>query len=191
MNSTERWLPVPGWDGLYEVSDEGRVRSLARVVMRRNGVALRVRSRDLVASPEPNGHLQVSLKSPGVRSQRRIHQLVLEAFVGPRPPGHETCHNDGDPSNNRLENLRWDTQSENTRDRVVHGTHNESSKSVCPRGHLLTAPNLTRHHAANGVRSCLACARTWALVRRRGGRFDVDLADAKYLEIMTALHLRT
>lgn len=57
------------------------------------------------------------------RAHRQIgvHVLVLEAFVGPRPDGMEGCHNDGDPSNNRLSNLRWDTPLANWSDRRKHG----------------------------------------------------------------------
>lgn len=51
-----------------------------------------------------------------------IHRLVLEAFVGPCPRGHEACHNNGNPADNRLENLRWGTREDNLRDIVRHGT---------------------------------------------------------------------
>ena len=51
-----------------------------------------------------------------------IHVLVLEAFVGPRPDGHEACHNDGNTHNNDVSNLRWDTPANNQQDRVRHGT---------------------------------------------------------------------
>lgn len=54
---------------------------------------------------------------------KKVHQLVLEAFVGLCPDGMEACHNDGNPENNDLHNLRWDTRSENTKDAVKHGTH--------------------------------------------------------------------
>jgi len=55
--------------------------------------------------------------------QKCIHRLVLFAFVGPPPSEkHECCHNDGDPSNNNLSNLRWGTKKENQADRKVHGT---------------------------------------------------------------------
>lgn len=67
------------------------------------------------------GYLQVALQSVGVRVERKVHQLVLETFVGPRPEGMEVCHNDGNKKNNSLSNLRWGTKSENTKDRRNHG----------------------------------------------------------------------
>lgn len=53
----------------------------------------------------------------------KVAVLVLLAFVGPRPKGMECCHNDGDPENNSLDNLRWDTHSSNVYDAIRHGTH--------------------------------------------------------------------
>jgi hypothetical protein len=53
---------------------------------------------------------------------RRVHRLVLEAFVGPAPEGEEGCHNDGNPANNALGNLRWDSHPSNMADQVAHGT---------------------------------------------------------------------
>jgi hypothetical protein len=61
--------------------------------------------------------------SPGGRSQTTaVHRIVLEAFVGPCPEGMECCHNDGNPRNNNVTNLRWDTRSANQMDSVRHGT---------------------------------------------------------------------
>jgi len=68
------------------------------------------------------GHTRVDLMDGKTRHLRYVHRLVLEAFVGPCPPGMEVCHNDGNPANNRLDNLRWDTHRENMRDRFKHGT---------------------------------------------------------------------
>lgn len=67
----------------------------------------------------PFGHLRVSLNN---RELYRVHRLVLTAFVGPCPEGLEGCHNDSNPTNNYLANLRWDTPSANRRDAVRHGS---------------------------------------------------------------------
>ena len=66
----------------------------------------------------PSGHVSVSL---GRNNSQCVHKLVLLAFVGAAPEGHECCHNNGDPSDNRIENLRWGTRSENNIDAVKHG----------------------------------------------------------------------
>jgi len=74
------------------------------------------------------GHLVVSLCQNGKCYQRLVHRLVLEAFVGPCPPGMECCHYNGNSADNRLENLRWDTRSNNQKDRWIHGTSNRGEK---------------------------------------------------------------
>jgi hypothetical protein len=69
-----------------------------------------------------SGYFFFSLRRSGKNWQRGVHRLVLEAFVGPCPPGMEACHNNGIKTDNRLENLRWDTRKANARDRTLHGS---------------------------------------------------------------------
>lgn len=119
----ETWKAVPGYEGVYEVSDQGRVRSLDRYVqcsgpVKGAYVSLK-KGRLLRPGPSNYGHLSVVL---GRRQTRMVHDLVLRAFVGCPPAKHECCHNNGAPSDNRLENLRWGTRSENILDAVKHGT---------------------------------------------------------------------
>lgn len=68
------------------------------------------------------GYLQAHLYVNGETKSFRSHRLILEAFVGPCPEGLAACHNDGDRSNNRLSNLRWDTFANNQSDARRHGT---------------------------------------------------------------------
>lgn len=119
----ERWLPVVGFDGLYEVSDLGRVRSLARVVPHRSSGRLTLPERVMAGSRRATRKYQmVNLWKDGRQHAKYVHALVLEAFVGPRPPGYDACHYDGCVTNNRLDNLRWDTRSANMIDAMRHGT---------------------------------------------------------------------
>jgi hypothetical protein len=74
------------------------------------------------------GYLGICLKRSGRRVKRLIHRLVLEAFQEPCPDGMEACHNNGVRDDNRLENLRWDTRSENQLDRSRHGTDLNGTK---------------------------------------------------------------
>jgi hypothetical protein len=105
----ERWLPIPGYEGLYEVSDMGRVRSFRR------GAGGRM----LRPGRMPAGHMSVAL---GRGNSQCVHKLVLLAFVGPAPDRHECRHLNGVPADNRLENLKWGTRGENIRDAIAHGT---------------------------------------------------------------------
>lgn len=106
---SEIWAPIPGYEGLYEASTEGRVRN-------RHG---RIMKQDLSNKNRP----AVKLSSLGLARTRFVHHLVLEAFVGPCPEGLQCCHWDDDKSNNKLANLRWDTSSANAYDQVRNGKH--------------------------------------------------------------------
>ncbi len=120
--TNERWLPVVGFEGSYEVSDFGRVRSLDRIVIcsgpTKGTYESLKRGRMLRPGPMPGGHLSVVLGRDG--GSHCVHELVLVAFVGPRPAKLEARHGDGDEKNNRLDNLKWDTRGNNSRDKKWH-----------------------------------------------------------------------
>lgn len=75
-----------------------------------------------------SGYRQVALHIDGVQKGHHVHRLILEAFIGPCPEGLQVCHNDGDPSNNRLDNLRYDTCKGNEADKARHGTRMMGSR---------------------------------------------------------------
>lgn len=153
----EGWLPVVGYEGSYEVSELGRVRSLDRTVEGRRGPQ-RIRGKVLVAVRDVRlGHQLVNVCSDGKQRTRYVHQLVLEAFVGPRPDGMVCRHLNGDPTDNRIINLRWGTPSENIQDQLTHGTHANSKKSHCPQGHPYTPEN-TYLKRGGKARVCKICA---------------------------------
>lgn len=76
----------------------------------------------------PGGHLHIDLCRDGKVYPKNLHRLILEHFVGPCPPGMEACHNDGNPANNALANLRWDTHVANLNDKIVHGTFQQGER---------------------------------------------------------------
>ncbi len=130
MNSClEQWRPIPKWEGLYQVSDHGRVRSLPRVRKDRAGKVRRWPGKQLALVRDGNGYLRVNLSDLGRREARCVHGLVAEAFIGSRPESMEVCHNDGNRDNNALSNLRYGTALENQRDRRAHGTDPTGSRN--------------------------------------------------------------
>ena len=154
---TERWKPVVGYEGLYEVSSWGRVRSLDRVVIRSNGRSLTIRGKVLTPTPNSSGYPAVDLRGEGRRRMVTVHRLVAEAFLGPCPPGREVLHLDDDRSNPEVRNLRYGTRTENNLQCVRHGRHNNGSKTRCPRGHTYDDENTYR--APSGQRVCRRCRR--------------------------------
>jgi hypothetical protein len=114
-----QWKAIPGYEGFYEVSDQGQVRSVERTTSHGH----RRKQKVLRAGLDGGGYPKVDLSKDNKQTTRLIHQLVLETFVGPRPEGYETCHKDGVRSNNALKNLRYDTKSENAYDRSGHDRH--------------------------------------------------------------------
>lgn len=160
MDDAETWMPVVGYEGIYEVSSQGKVRSIPR----RDRMGRKVAGRLLSITNHPSGHHQVKLSRDGKYSQGKLHRIVLIAFVGAPPDGCEVLHRDGNPANNRIENLHWGTRSENLRDRVRHGTHHFANKTHCPQNHQYSPENT--HVTSDGRRMCRECLR----IRNRQSR---------------------
>ena len=121
----EIWKPVLHWEGLYEVSDLGNVRSLDRIIYRKNGVPMRHRGKALrpTLNEGRGGRLSVHLRDGNRAERREVHVLVCQSFHGPKPSeGMVAAHWDGDASNNKETNIRWATQAENMADAMRHGT---------------------------------------------------------------------
>lgn len=151
------WLPVTGWEGYYEVSSEGEVRSLDRYVTLSNGGKRRYKGKRLSPGVNRHGYPTVALTRPGKRQTMKVHRMVLTAFVGPCPDGMEACHNNGDRGDARLANLRWDTPSNNQRDRRRHGTDHQVNKTHCPQGHEYTPENTKVIPSRPTARYCRQC----------------------------------
>lgn len=118
-------LPESG----YRVGTDGSVWSCRRPGRPSGTPTLRRGEwRKLVASPDSNGYLTVKIAG----RTRKVHELILTAFRGSRPPGLECRHLNGNPADNRLRNLRWGTPTQNTTDRHRHGRRHGMAKLMEP-----------------------------------------------------------
>lgn len=144
---------ISGYPG-YRVGDDGSVWSCLELLNRGNGYERSIGSRwkqiKLQHAPsEP--YYTVNLHSETRAKTYRVHQLVLEAFVGKAPEGLEACHGDGNRATNALSNLRWDTRRSNCDDRAKHGTIARGDNS--PRSKLTSSQVLSirSEYAAGGI----------------------------------------
>jgi len=123
---SEIWKPVVGHEGRYEVSDRGRVRSVPRRIWTkaswRRPAHWRAYKGKILRPGRYCSSRHVSVVLGHGAAGSPVHQLVLRAFVGPRPKGKESLHINGKATDNRLSNLRYGTRSENLRDLWRHGT---------------------------------------------------------------------
>lgn len=164
----ELWRPVLGYEGQYEVSNLGNVRSLRF----RNGKCDTARQTPLpIGGTSRHGYRQCKLAG----RRRFIHNLVLEAFVGPRPPGTEGAHLNGQKADNRVENLAWKTHIENEADKVQHGTLLAGDRHPArlhpermAHGARNAATKLTEAQAASILAESAAGASQRALARKNG-----------------------
>jgi hypothetical protein len=125
INTMERWKWVVGYEGLYEVSDLGRVRSVDRVVRHSQHSTKNLLGRVLRPAPYiKSGRLGVLLCKEGVPRTTKVHRIVMAAWVGPCPDGCEVRHGPNGVSDNSVSNLSYGTRSENQLDRRRDGTDN-------------------------------------------------------------------
>lgn len=143
----EKWLPISGYEGRYEVSNYGNVRSTSRRWTSS-------KPRNLIPTNNRK-YLSVKLQKNHVKKMRLIHRLVLETFGSPCPPGMECSHLDGNAHNNRIENLKWETRVENLHRDVAHGkrtwaklTQNEVLEIKALKGKMLQREIAARYGIA-------------------------------------------
>lgn len=159
LTNSEIWKPVVGYEGLYKVSNLGRVKSLPRWIFAGLPNAWKKPAEILKGTIHTNGYVRVGLCKAGKVRLRYVHKLVLEAFVGSCPKGMETCHfPDQDRTNNHLNNLRWGTRKSNRQDQKIHGTYPSGINNPA----AILTPKLVRkiryfHEVKNKSIAWLAC----------------------------------
>lgn len=129
----EIWKDIYKYEGLYQVSNYGKIKSFPR--------KYQTKIRTLKPYKDKGGYLQVNLCKNNTTKTHKVHRLVLETFIGICPQGMEGCHNDGNPSNNFIKNLRWDTRKNNVKDAIKHNTHIDPPKLIGSKNHMTKFDN--------------------------------------------------
>ena len=111
------WKDIQDYEGWYQVSADGKIKSLDRVVPHKGNKQMRVKGRILKLILSEKGYLRVNLSREGHSKDFKVHQLVAQAFLGPCPEGMEVCHGVDGQQNNSLENLTYNTHTSNSRDK--------------------------------------------------------------------------
>lgn len=133
----ELWKTIEGFEGLYEVSNMGRIKALDRYVINNGGLQHKA-ERILKQNIQKNKHCMVVLCKNGKTYPKLVHRLVAIAFI-PNPQNKPVVdHIDTDPTNNKVENLRWTTVKENANNPLSRVNNSKSKK-----GHLYYGRPLT------------------------------------------------
>lgn len=168
----EKWKDIEGFEGYYQVSDHGRVRSLDRVVIRSDGKPQPCKGQIIIPKSisKHREYFDVCLSKKGIRTNNYVHILVAKAFVPNSNPNTNkyVLHKIPDKTNNYASNLKWGTSSENNHQRVSDGNDWESKKTHCPLGAPLDF--LVPSGVKRKKRDCQACMLTRSYLRRH----DVD-----------------
>lgn len=146
----ETWNPVVGYEGYYEVSSHGRVRSVDRVIAFKDGRVRAYKGKVLAQYPDGFGYLKVTLKKQDTGTRLHVHVIVAAAFLGPRPAGQQVCHNEGNHLDNRPSEMRYDTVAGNHADIKRHGRQNRRKK--------LTDAEVEAIRLARGKLTCIELA---------------------------------
>lgn len=156
MTPDEEWRPAVGYDGAYEVSSQGRVRSLPRDILRPDGIVQPRRGKVLAAHFNRGGYPMVTLCG-GQRPRQSfcLHTLVAYAFLGPRPDDMDICHWNDVKTDNRVENLRYASRTDNLRDAVRNEINPNSKKTHCKYGHEFTPANTRQSRRQRVCRTCV------------------------------------
>ena len=125
MQDTEIFLPIKGYEGIYEISNQGRVKSLDRIDcrgQRRGKIIMRL-------SNDSDGYQIVSLAKERKKLTHKVHRLVAQAFIPPIDGKNQINHLDGDKKNNHVKNLMWCTNQENQAHSRETGLHPEIAET--------------------------------------------------------------
>lgn len=153
----ELWLPVVGYEGLYEVSDQGRVKSVDRLKKSKGGSQCVWRGRVLTQFKRTR-YWSVRLSRENKAVNCHVHHLVARAFLGEKPEGQIVLHGAGGSSDNSLANLSYGTHKQNSLDKHRDGTYLWGESTHCSKLTAAQVRQIREMAAAGALQQFLAQA---------------------------------
>ena len=128
----EVWKDIPNYEGLYQVSNMGNVKSISHYTRNNANGGLRLtKGRVLAKYKMPNGYLQIQLSKNEIREKKYVHRLVAELFLTNSDNLSDVNHIDGNKENNSVENLEWCSHKENQIHMVKNGLTKKAQSVIC------------------------------------------------------------
>lgn len=162
------WENIPGYEGYYQASNDGEIRGLPRVVNGGRWGKQFIPGGPIKQVTNKEGYRTAHLRMNEKRTKHLVRRLVVEAFLGPKPfDKAEIRHINDVKTDNRIENLRWGTRSENIQDREKNGIGYYFEREECRNGHELAEWNLVPNQLKlrNGIKTCYACQRAHYMIK--------------------------
>lgn len=184
---TEIWRPIKGYEGLYEVSNKGRVKSLERYSVKFGHQKELVDEKPISLHKSSAGYMVVHLSKDGERKSKSVHRLVAQVFI-PNPQGLPFInHKDEDPTNNHVDNLEWCTQKYNVNYGTAHKRARATLKLNRTKGKteidkVLLKTHITKTALAKGLQVSHTTLRNWILDPKKK-HYKEMLAKIKELEV--------
>lgn len=145
----EIWKDIPNYEGHYQISNFGRVKSLDRYIISKNGRRIFKKGSIQKLQNNGNGYIYKQFKKDGKYKNYYIHNLVMLVFVGERPNNYFVCHIDGDKNNNRLDNLKYDTPHQNNIDQFRH--NGNGIKNTLPLNKVLEIRKMSKEKSIKEI----------------------------------------
>ena len=185
--ASEEWRSVVGWEGTYEVSSLGQVRSIPRTIVTKSGVKAHLEGRYLSLKPNERGYVMVSLSRDGRGTTTQVHRIVANAFI-PNVNGlQEIDHVNGVRNDNRVSNLRWSSRIDNCKNRVFDGCRQTVEPYIAPQINIDDLPG-EKWRDINGYEglyqiSSLGRVKSIPRQRSRGGILRQTFSGSGYLGV--------
>ena len=158
MGEVEQWKDVVGYEGYYQVSNLGRVKSVDRVNVNRLGVSRKLKGRILRPAVRTKyGYLGVILSKNNIKQTILVHKLVATTWLGPQPKGQQIRHGAGRWLDNSVKNLCYGTHRDQRLDMIRDGTHDGRPVRRSDGQEFLSLSEAARKSNCTATKICAVC----------------------------------